>query len=168
MKLVINQRFPPILSRLDYAIIPVVDPEGRVKTLKVQPGLEHDAWLRPEWRRDPQSGRVLALVSVDLTTEREQAGCFFLQHAYEQEGFAAGWEQYQSYLAAQHTIKHVDETGRETIRRRQKTLDQGHFPDELLPRRVLDMRGGEAAKAGRWQPTMVARPEPDPPKGKGK
>jgi hypothetical protein len=138
-RIIINQPFPARLAQNSYATISVVDPEGRPKILRVAPGAEALPWIRPEWGRD-SGNRKVQLISVDLTTEREQAGCMFMQHAYEQEGFTEGWEQWQAYVKSQYMVTIEDDKGGTTEVRRERPAYRGHFPREWLPKRVLEMQ----------------------------
>lgn len=138
-RLIINQPFPARLDTNSYAPISVVDPQGRPKILRVAPGSERRNWLRCEWARDG-GGRAVALISVDLTTERERAGCMFMQHAYEAEGFAEGWEKWQAYVRSQYYIERVGEGGKTVLVRRERPAYRGHFPRTWLPKKVLEMQ----------------------------
>lgn len=148
-KLVINHRFPEIVRKDAYVIVPVVTPSGFVKELKVQPGAEPKQWLQCEWQRTT-AGRVVGLVSVTLTTEREQAGCMFLQAAYIAEDWEDGWRAYESFMLAQYKS--------ESGANREKPLHVGHFPDHLLPKCVLAKRGIPVRKAAKWSAPELRHP----------
>lgn len=141
-KLVLNHRFPEIARKDSYVVVPVVTPAGFVKELKIQPGAAPQTWVQCEWEKG-NGGRIVGLTAVSLTTEREQAGCVFLQAAYLAEGWEDGWRAYESFMASQYQ----NEQGRN----REKPLTVGHFPDDLLPKAVLAMRGRPVRKAPKWQ-----------------
>lgn len=145
-KLVMMKAFPARLTRASYSLVPVVDPAGRVKTLKVRPGGEPQNWLKCEWQRDG-AGRAVLLVSVDLTYEREQAGCLFLKEAYEAEKWPEGWAAFEDYLDRQFYVTTV-----EGKRLRHKPKDIGPFPTEYLPKAVQKMVAAEKPKKAEWQP----------------
>lgn len=152
-KLPLNQRFPARISRRTYALVTVVDPEGRPKILTVKPGNEKNNWLHSEWGHD-KGGRKVLLRSVDLTSEREAAGALFLKQAYDDEGFAEGWAQWESYVDSQYRFDVVLDDGKTVKVNRDRAVFKGHFPSTLLPKRVQQMQ--ENAKVTRkgpmWEP----------------
>ncbi len=149
---VLNQSFPSRLTRNSYATISVVDPEGRPKILTVKPGGDKPNWLRCEWAKD-HGGRAVELVSVDLTTEREQAGCVFLRDAYIDEGWAAGWVLWESYVDEQYFRKVANDDGKVLKIRRERPADRGHFPPNLLPKKVQAMATNAVVtrRGPRWE-----------------
>lgn len=160
-KLTVNQPFNGLLRANDYAIIPVATGDGRVTIKRINPGNQLSDWFLPQWGKDPESGRITSLLTVDLTAGREAAGCTFLQHDYEAEGFDEGWRAFQDYIEFQFFM----ERDGKKIRRR-KPLDVDPFPDHLLPKRVLDRRVKAAKASAKWEPPKDVKHPEDKPKGK--
>ena len=168
-KLLINQQFPGLLTRRDYALLTVVDGDGRVSTKKINPGKEHRDWFMPEWGHDQETKRINLLHSVSLTSMREAAGCTFLQQDYEAEGWLDGWKAYQSYLDHQFYVEVRDRSGNMVKQRRNKPLDVAPFPDHLLPKSVLERRARAKKEVKAWVPPEIQRPKEEPePKSKVK
>lgn len=157
MRLLINKRFPARITRTSYALVSVVDPQGRPKILTVKPGNEKGNWLRSEWGHDG-AGRKVKLVSVDLTTEREQAGALFLEQAYDEEHWPEGKAQWSSYVKAQYTHTVQTESGPVELWR-ERCAFKGHFPPHLLPKRVQIMQANAKVtkKGPMWEADETVR-----------
>ena len=147
-KQLVNHNFASRVARSSCAVIPVITPQGNVKDLRVTPSVEPKNWLVCEWAE--QQGRKVALLSVSLTTEREQAGAVFLRDAYLAEGWPEGWKAYESYLKACYEREGAGGS-RVTMVRPREDL---HFPADLLPRAVAERIAGlEKRKAEiEWKP----------------
>jgi hypothetical protein len=131
----LNMPFTDRMGRYQYAIVPVITPQGNIKHLKVKPDLVPEQWLVCEW--NVQKGRRVALLAVTLTTEREAAGATFLKDAYIAEGWLDGWKKYEKYLKACYQRTTVDD-GQEVTQRLSRSRDDLHFPAKWLPKAVAE------------------------------
>lgn len=157
-KLVLNHHFPEIVQRENYVVVPVVTGDGHVKELRIAPGAEPRQWIIPDWEK--KGARFVKLKSVSLTTERLEEGCMFLQTAYQDEGWEDGWREYKRYMDAQYSREATDDNGATHRLPRKRANYVGHFPDELLPKAVLEMRGAKVKKTPKWEPSAgIKRPE---------
>ena len=132
----LNMAFTERMGRFQYAIVPVITPEGNIKHLKVKPDLVPEQWLVCEW--NVQKGRRVALLSVSLTSEREAAGAVFLKDAYMAERWPEGWATYERYIKACYQRTTFDENGQEQTQRLSRSRDDLHFPARLLPKAVAE------------------------------
>ena len=153
----INKRFPERPDRRDYVVVVAVTPHGEIKELRIKPGSDKATWVLPQWEKD-SVGRHKKLAAVHLVAERTNAGCFWLKQAYSEEKFPEGWAQYEKYLASRYDeVIQLEEGGTRTVRRA-RPVNKGHFPKELLPKRVLKLRAaydGAIEKGEKWSPEEV-------------
>jgi hypothetical protein len=153
-KLIVNAAIPGLLKPNDYVLVAVFTPDGRDRILKVNPGKEHGDWFRLEWGRDPSSKRINSLRTVDLTSEREAAGCGFMQHAFEAEKWPEGWKAYEAYMRDQFLLESTDASGNKVAQRRRKPKATEPYPENLLPKAVVELRRKAAGqqRSAVWQP----------------
>lgn len=162
---IVNHNFSQRLARSSCAVIPVITPQGNIKQLRVTPSVEQATWLLCEWVTD--KGRRIALKSVELTSERVEAGAMFLRDAYMAEGWPEGWAAYEGYLAACYERETAGGGRVRTMRSREDL----HFPDGLLPRAVQERIDGleRRKQATEWKPPAgLVRPAPRDDKAKAK
>lgn len=157
----LNYTFPERLGRHEFAIVPVITPQGNIKHLKIRPDVQPEIWLIMEWGKDG-AGRLRQLKSVELTTERVKAGAVFLKDAYEAEGWPEGWAQYERYLKACYTRSAVDKDGKPVVVQLNRSVDHLHFPARLLPKAVAERLATleQRREATEWKPDeSIAHPD---------
>jgi hypothetical protein len=154
---IINYAFTERLGRNEFVILPVITPEGNIKHLKIRPDVQPEQWLMIEWHKD-SAGRLRAIKSAELTSERIKAGAVFLRDAYEAERNLDGWSLYEQYLQDLYTREGIDRDGKPIRVKMNRPLDHLHFPEDLLPKAVAERVAARVVKKSDkvWRPAGKA------------
>lgn len=117
---------------------------GHIKTVRVAKHISSDL-IRCEWKKGETSrGSVYRLTEVNINSDLRDRGWFFLEDAYREEDRMDDFEAWKSFQAAcaQGMV--------EKPRKDDESITPG-FPDELLPKKVLEARKHGKTR-GFWQP----------------
>lgn len=149
----IDYRFTSRLGRHEFVIVPVITPQGNIKHLRVRPDVEPANWLIVEWAKDKT--RKVGVKSVELTSERQEAGAVFLKDAYIAEKWPEGWEEYERYLRRCYQRVVEDDKGRREVPLN-RSVDHLHFPENLLPKAVKRRASDHAKRQAinEYEPTQ--------------
>lgn len=137
----------------------VVDPNGRIKHVNYDVNVSSPLL---QLERAGESGSTI--VSVRLSSWAEDRGYKFLIDHYKDENNERGFKQYESYAeaAARGDLgrEHVD--GR--IQKDGEWTDLGwdiaqQFPEDLLPKAVLELRKKPQRGGAGWTPLELEEPK---------